>query len=400
MRILYFCLLSAIFVSGASTQTATVQATLLDARGNPISGAVVAGEATRRGVRGGISMTSLRATSDSKGVIRISDAPTEPSLDLPIVLLARLPNGHFSRVSISGPDQQITLVDEPVNLRVHVSDERGRPVSGTRVSLERIYAYGPSRGRLSYRGYGQPLENQFVAMTNNRGDVVLTGLPRGESVYYSTAKVGMVGLGNGVRLEQSGETSSSAVLERSVTLSGRVLANGKPVPGVYVIGTIQRPNLGTSCSAITGIDGTYRIEGAFSGTIKLRIELGALKENWTTKTIHEIQLNPGDSREGLNFVMENGILISGRVVGIESGKPIPHANLRIDPRHGNSSVRTTDEQGRFTSRVLPGYVEVVVTEVHGKRVPSGTGILVFIDAKHNQPLEIRVPDSALKIPVK
>jgi thiol-disulfide isomerase/thioredoxin/protocatechuate 3,4-dioxygenase beta subunit len=184
----------------------------------------------------------------------------------------------------------------------------------------------------------------------------------------------------------------------SATLKGRVLLNGKPVPNVTVQAITWHSNNGEPSAAQTGADGTFEIHPG-AGRLSLGVDTGALSKDWIAKSYQDLYVKPGGELDGLDFVLEHGVLLHGQVLTREGGRPVANASIQVSPDHGTTTWATTDRSGRYFARVSDGQTFVAVRMISRRPINGDYSAWANIDAGHNPPVEIRIPDQATMPPI-
>ncbi len=154
-------------------------------------------------------------------------------------------------------------------------------------------------------------------------------------------------------------------LEPSRPVQGRVTdkATGKPLAGMLVEMIPMRRHGGMVFRGRTGPDGRYRIsghstDGTYFTTVYPRADSGYLD----AKDQHQ-GWPAGAKALEVNFALEKGRLVSGRVIDQGSKQPIHGAavvyqpapkNSNNDGSHDMRNTVLTDKDGRFAITTLPG----------------------------------------------
>jgi protocatechuate 3,4-dioxygenase beta subunit len=215
-------------------------------------------------------------------------------------------------------------------------------------------------------------ERLFLYGERERADRVTTGpdgafrigaLREGQVVRVEAAKEGYIdGAADGVRAP--GEEPVVVVLRPAATISGRVVdARGRPVPEAAVRPSFRARLPGTGFfQAVTADDqGSFELTGVPPGLVAL--EAAAAGNQGSAPVVLELQ--PGERREGVEIVLEEGAAVTGRVLSPD-GLPVAAAVVTATLDDGESFVTDPSEltgpDGRFTLDTLaPGRV---VLEAH------------------------------------
>lgn len=146
-----------------------------------------------------------------------------------------------------------------------------------------------------------------------------------------------------VKVEEADVTGLVIEIEPGATVSGRVLAGGKPVDGVNV-----RVNRWV---AMSEADGSYTVRGVEAGTHELYAEshrVGAFTRD------RKVTVAAGDDKKGIDIELDLAGSIAGVVVD-QNGAPVPGVFLSFSLIHGRDfGSATTADDGTFTARSLSG----------------------------------------------
>lgn len=107
--------------------------------------------------------------------------------------------------------------------------------------------------------------------------------------------------------------------ERTGSVSGRVMLNGKAAPGISVLlmrHEISSPS-GRSLQDVTDQDGNYRITGISAGKYQLMPSAPALvvkgDDNFFNAGGKTLLIAEGETVEGIDFALMRGAVITGKV---------------------------------------------------------------------------------------
>jgi len=249
------------------------------------------------------------------------------------------------------------------SIRGRVIDPGGSPVVGARVwpiefKTEAYSGFAP--------GIVDPL-----AVTNLRGEFALTSRSPAEHI---SVRVNARGLAPHVFSKlPPGDAVHELRLGRGVGVTGRVLRDGKPLPGV-VVGMVQSSRiawtfLGSEEIATDGSgrflfsnvapDENYRVYGIMnslktSGSVRIvQVQAGG---DGTTADVGDLAVGPGHR-------------LSGRIV-LSDGKPIPaHTRVSVSRNWAwDRQMTEVDGEGRFTFEGLPSEIYSVYSPVQGYRL--------------------------------
>lgn len=185
------------------------------------------------------------------------------------------------------------------------------------------------------------------------------------------------------------QVSSAAAPSSTAVISGHVTSGGQPVPGVAI--TLQSYDSATPKSplptAITNEEGNYRLarvpEGRYVVTPvapafvvaggPVADKAGTLMSSGLGLTGFIVTVAGGDVVEGIDFALEGGGVITGRVTD-DAGRPVVAVSIysqRVNEQGqttGGSSRFPTDDRGIYRIYGLPtGKYLVSVSDVLGTR---------------------------------
>lgn len=164
-----------------------------------------------------------------------------------------------------------------------------------------------------------------------------------------------------IRIEPNGHSKPKTFeLHPAAEMSGRVVRNGQPVPGVYVSaqGTNASNNLGAG-SAWTDASGRYTIKRLGAGVYNVALDLrGSLRDETTALAFDSLTIKAGQSLSNLDFNLIPGAVIEGHVFDAE-GHPISKTIVGIyGPAHPQTGAWVqdsfTDGEGHYRTRVPAG----------------------------------------------
>ena len=155
------------------------------------------------------------------------------------------------------------------------------------------------------------------------------------------------------RLTLSTNTARNFVLETGVTLSGRVTANGQPVPWGWL--SVWSDDVGEVSFGSPNESGHYSL-GVPSGTYQISMH----HDDFLDKTVEGVAVNHDTV---LNITLESGVVLEGKVVD-DRGQPVPDAQVCAHlpaEEWWQGSCSETESEGNFQLRVAPdaGYIVTV-----------------------------------------
>jgi protocatechuate 3,4-dioxygenase beta subunit len=314
-----------------------VKGTVLDAAGQPASGAVVvSGElAAEADASGAYRLTGVPPGSRSVEALWKEDfAARKDAVRVRKGEEAEVPLKLARAASISG-----TVVDEKTR----------RPIGGVSVqvsssSLPNVFAReaGPvaRKGRTDARGrFRIPgLVSQRYAVRASRDGYLPTSMSSVNAATQSRASVAIA-------------------LTRAASVIGRVTTpEGQPVAGARVrvfrgdgpmaIVNMRNPaaSLFRQESARTRPDGSFRLKQLAASR---SVTLEAAKEGFAPVKKHGVALKAGETARDVHFVLTKGLQARGRVVDAQ-GEPVAGAEVRVSPADRSGMLAGV----RIVSRIL------------------------------------------------
>lgn len=373
-------------VTVASVGAEQVHGTLVDSDGKPVAGASLSGLGVDQ--RQGGSRTALvRATTGANGEFTLERAVAMPSKEFPILLMARTKEGVFSLVTLTEENGKAAMAP-PIRLKLRLVDSQDKPVPGAIFQLKGVNSGRNMTKQIQYMASWVG-ESEASKRVNEQGEGVVEGLPANAQANFLISAPGKAALSVALDLPEKGESSHLIVLQKSATLSGRVLQEGEPAEGITIVATSSTS--GDHITTQTDANGRYELRGVPTGKVVLFANLGKLGKEWLANRYARLNLREGAELNGLNFTISKGIEVPGRVVAMDSGLPVANAEVDIIADESGQTLRT-DAQGRFTARVLPGLVQVQVVRINNRRIGHPIGLSTTVDAGTVPPIELRVPD--------
>ena len=203
---------------------------------------------------------------------------------------------------------------------------------------------------------------------------------------------------------------------KGTTVTGRVVSEpgGKPEAGVVV--TLWNGNGGENSTSRTDDAGVYSFANVEPGDYykvwiqeRPKTEVGV----WSEGVVVQVKDRPVRAGDLFRMLPQS---ISGMVIDLDTGKPVPGANINFSTADNNRDGVTTDSEGRYCLFVTPREVELecygtderyegsrqthkvtVVADKHIKGIdfkvksgPKFTGLVLFQDGKPAKGLEVLV----------
>jgi hypothetical protein len=200
----------------------------------------------------------------------------------------------------------------------------------------------------------------------------------------------------------SAQSQPQEAKEPTASITGQITVGGKPAAGVIVtltesdadsLGSMRGRHLQNEMVKVTtDAEGRYRLENIAAGRYKIAPFAPALiiprENNFPSVEARIISLNDSEAREGVDFTLKRGGVITGRVTDAD-GQPVMEQiklavidettnEAEVDPRRQYSPQRwfmyATDDRGIYRIYGLPaGRYIVSVGAAEGEAVYSRKG---------------------------
>jgi hypothetical protein len=177
----------------------------------------------------------------------------------------------------------------------------------------------------------------------------------------------------------SGEVRSGHrfTLELGAKVSGTVRDqwNWAPLPGITV--SAYRSTGELLVQSVTNASGQFTM-AVPAGTARFvahddaAVYAGGFHDRAETfATAREIQLSSGQTVGGIDFALDKGGWISGRVSSLTSGAPIPGIGITVYTSSGaERTVTYTDGEGNYSVFLAPGYYRIAAWDAQGSFAPQ------------------------------
>jgi RNA polymerase sigma factor (sigma-70 family) len=383
--------------SASKDKAIEIKGRVLDPDGKPVAGAPLILISDTSGKK---ADATVRATSDKEGRFRFTAKPADYD-SKGKATLAVTANGFgpdWVEVTTKNKDA-ITLhpVKDDVPIEGRILDLEGKPVAGVTVRVLNLHQTDldwwlkeEKRGRVYYPKSIEPaaLGAPGRAITGKDGRFQLHGLGRERLVYLliegdTIERVHCWGLtrdGKNLNLAKRGEPIYPAKFDHIAAPTKPILGTvrdkdtGKPLPGIIVL-TERRQTGRWIDEATTDERGRYRIVG---NPKQREYAVSAVGRPYFAMTKSNLADTPGLEPLVVDFALERGIEITGRILNKATGKPVgatityhaladnPYLKKGSDLNHGFASDgrNRTEEDGSFFTIGLPGpgYLTVLAWE--------------------------------------
>jgi len=385
----------------AEQETATVLGTVVSPDGKPVAGVeIVAFE--------GAKQLQQKFTTDENGEFRVPKAWRE--VDEWLTVVARdgrerlgwfdfMIHGH-SDLGQKSEDGSFRLVLLPMSrtIRGRILDESGRPLAQIPVRINQLeHEVNATSVHWSRQKLGdEPLLPGAVSDNGGRFEVKL---PANTFAWLGTSHPDWVEKKIRVTREQDEVADTSLV--RAAKVAGRVIdaRTGKPLAGVTIGAFAAKTDILESGGddAKTDASGNYLIRGLRSGEHTIQFLEGADK-TLTAPAYAKAILKSGETFQA-DFSLSVGRHLTGRVVDIDTGEPIPNCQVTYNgPAHPETGLSTeTNPQGEFEFFVPPGRSRLDATE--GRRFGNDSIRTVDVQADSEpEPVVLKVGERIEPVP--
>lgn len=236
-----------------------------------------------------------------------------------------------------------------------VVDSAGRPVPGATVKVSLLVAKGQGKARTLPGPVLGAINMLPSAQTDSSGRYELTGVPVGANPVVEAAKPGYA-----MQDPCNRQPTDTVTLTAAGRLTGRVVdKQGKPVGDAQVV--IQTGGCVTGRARTDG-SGHY----AFSGIAPGMYDLTADAPDMLLNSVTGVTVQANQTATAPDVTEAPSVMLSGRVLD-GSGNGVPGVQLAVLSYgvRGRATLPggSTDAQGRFGLRVVPGTLILVVRDL-------------------------------------
>lgn len=351
---------------------------VVSAEGVPVEGADIFVSLNRLSDDEPIDSADFEGNTDSEGKF----SPTIPEVfltakDVDYTFVARHPDhgvGAAGRISRSGIPSKTLKLSKVFPLRLKVSDEDGNPVPNLElhVAAAKIPDVDSEDTKFDFENFEfwgdapDLPQGLWRATTDREGRCVIKDLPAGRYyVDHSDPKYAQFPGRLDYRFQHLAgpdDLEISLKVEPAATVSGKVtFPDGSPVPGMKVKILEHYNYLRGGCSneAVTNSKGEYILERLLPSIFDVKVlPEGQLAQAWAYE-ITPIELGKGEQKANVNFTLQAGAVVKGRVTLSDTGAPVPDYWVGItlsrapSPLH-NEGTRTNADGYYSSNRVSAG----------------------------------------------
>jgi protocatechuate 3,4-dioxygenase beta subunit len=268
-------------------------------------------------------------------------------------------SGQEVRV-VAGETAHVRLVVESQSgaIRGRVADPQGSPITDAYVDAEResesaAAAAGSARRSMHWAWSRTPV------LTDTDGKFALEKLSPGRYTVRAFRRSGGEALAEGVAVG----ASVTLTIRRTGSIAGKVSIAGGGAPETATVVVHDKQTGFTRSESFFRTGGAFVMRDLPAGAFEVSVE--AAEGTGQTRA----QLAEGQNRTGLSVELSARATLTGRVISLEDGKPLPGFMVRVQPvggsrfsiSMGSTAEELSDAAGRFRAENAPaGQVEVLL----------------------------------------
>jgi len=361
-------------VLGLRAETNTIfkcQVKVLDAQGQPVSGAVVERFLLNVASTPNEPLQAAgRDIADGKGVVAF--ASTNQAYYVLVASKPGLPRIWGAWYAGQAPDQTEAVVElaftAPKAVSGVVQDAAGKPVGDAVVWVKTaIRAIGDSPMGWSFLPPSLS-RRYFSTRTGADGKFQIEGLAEGAKLDLAITKPGMAldrpheggAFMNPSLMEiESGQSNIVLTLKPAGAIEGRVvkLEGAAPVVGARVTIATQGFGDDSALTTLSGSDGTFRLVDLQAGEYQLQARLGTNEPPDLVGDPESVTVEAGATNRQARLTLTPGGWIQATVKNSADEKPVPGAFVNASAAGGGAGAKTT-EKGIAMFRLTPGDYQV------------------------------------------
>ncbi len=352
-----------VLLLGAPVFAVPISISVIDEKGAPIAGADVQFEPVVKAPR----EIMLQKTGVDGRVTLDVEPPNRSIYGDYIGRLAAFKSGFALGVSRLNFKKTAPVVLLPLGAPITgvVVDGNKKPLAGAKVSLfhwRRGTSYNSFHGLSFSKG---PLGAQTQTTTDAQGKWTLNTLPPDVTATVSILAPGFAR----TRTEVASGTSVQSALHAGAQVQGRLLGlDGKPLPDVRVYAQPTNDGGGNYQGygeGVTSPDGTFELEGLDAGTYNVMFQFDKDDAPFVVAAVEGVSASVGAPVKLPDSRAETGVLIGGKVSSRGTAKGIEGVQIGIygganPASSGSVASATTDKNGAWTKRIVPGASKIYV----------------------------------------
>jgi hypothetical protein len=296
-------------------------------------------------------------------------------------------------------------LNQPTDLTICFVDSDSKPVKNVPVRIRVIR----SGSNLDYIVLPAVTLPPFGGKTNDEGAVTFSGLPQGYEVFIAMDDERFSELeyvDNNIRLSKTVHSKRPPIQLRAAgSISGKIIMpNGTPPAGLQV--TAMALVEGRGYQGFSQADGNYHLHQLPAGeySVSLMLQQSDLAKTWTAVGVDKVEVVAGQTKEGIDFTLIGGGILTGTVVAEDTGNPIAKVPIGINgPAHpqggGQTQTAFTGADGAFSVHVPPGEQHLYIQMnrnalIGGCAIPYDTNRTVVVEDGKTASVEYRLPKAA------
>jgi len=327
---------------------------LVKAEPQPTWETTVAAE-QRSGPKGRFRFTGIKRDADrTAGIYGVVALAPEWGAGFQIIMPRRKEGGR-------DPDPLLVTLAPPRVVAGIVRNAKAQPMGGVRVSILRLTRY--DRAARRYAAGFLP-SGLFSAVTDAEGRFAIRGIPavRDVGVYATASREKYATEQLSIQLTRQ-HGPLEIVMHRAGGLTGMVRhEDGRPGAGLRMVAqgrTTGRTHTGRTA---TDENGRFEMTDLKPGVYTVRIMSSDPDRPWRAAPMTGIKVESARTTDRVDLVLVEAALVRGTVTDVETGMPVEGARVSGRAQSG-SETATTDADGVYTLRCLPGQISVRVSNV-------------------------------------
>lgn len=251
-----------------------------------------------------------------------------------------------------------------------VVDTMGKPIVGAEVKMLYIFTQPSVNNRYSRKSVSTKGTLPGTrAITGGDGSFTLSGAPETGS---ANIRVKASGFAEYERMSvPAGMPDLAVILTPEGRIRGKVVyrENGNPAENIQIHALSNSRTRSFPGEARTDSNGEYILDKLSPGAYTVYAGTGESFPGWVAEQKDNIPVEEGRTVEDVNLSLIRGGIITGHVTETETGQPIANWGVyttRAQPVPGAAmGYSTTDKQGVFNFRTLPGKMRVSTSAPKG-----------------------------------
>ncbi len=262
--------------------------------------------------------------------------------------------GELAVVAV-GKTAQVKLVvqSQKGTITGTVVDEQGKPVSDAFIDSQRqSQAAGASKSRARSRVRWGQRWSKKLTLTDMDGRFTLSGLGDGRYTLLAYRK------GGGEALAEDVELGGDVILTIRSTgsLAGQVTIADGGIPTEFSVSISDDETGFRRSEEFYRTEGVWALHDLPAGEYKVHVEASE-----GTAEKKAVPLGEAEDRTGIDIVLESRATVTGQLIALESGDPVPGMSVSVSPEGaarfsfggGGDKQHISDAEGRFVVEGAP-----------------------------------------------